>query len=156
MCILEIIVRVGPVLVLECLLRIRHLCLDSWKEVCGSAVAAAHAMELAHVRMAAYPDFLGGAKLRRESFVNSAGLREYARIGVRCPLSCDAHFQRGHECMRWRNTGEKQLLGLGDVGPIAYLGCWLERAADFPNRRHHMKYTPTQTEMAAYVLAHHL
>ena len=71
----------------------------------------------------------------------------YRRWKIQCPLRRCKHFKPGKLCQRSRNVGAAQCAHFGQLEPQAYLLAWAAKAANFNNRRKHMKYTPTVSDI---------
>ena len=73
----------------------------------------------------------------------------YRRLKVKCPLKGISH--RGcTACGKNRayKIGSESLLG-GEE-PLAFLGLWLRKREEFPVRREHIAWKPTDNEVASY------
>ena len=79
-----------------------------------------------------------------------AGQRgSYRRLAV----VCEHHACKRGACRKRRNFGTRsgQQSGLGDLEPWAFLGVWLRAHARFEDADAHVKYSPSASEVMAYV-----
>ena len=74
----------------------------------------------------------------------------------RCLVTCQHHGQPDDLCGRTRkyDTREAASSGLGDLEPLAFLGCWLRACGQHESKESHKRYVPTIAERQSYARAH--
>jgi len=99
------------------------------------------------------PAEVEGVRITEEIVVRESGRRRgqrYHRVRVVCPCSTSSH-SGGNECGKWRNVSAATTQYFGNLEVWAYLGCWLRRASEEPDRAAHMQYRPTEAEVEEYL-----
>ena len=76
----------------------------------------------------------------------------YRRYTTVCPLARTQHCAV-LTCGKARNCGSAQMGSLGPAAPEAFLMVWREKAAAFPTKAAHQRWSPTWSEVRRYMVA---
>ncbi len=96
------------------------------------------------------PSSIEGVCVTHSSHTTGERTGSYERIGVRCPNSSSNHAASA-PCFRFRNLGQKQTSRFGPIESVGYLGVWLSRRNEFPDKAAHMNFKPTASAVCEYL-----
>lgn len=97
-----------------------------------------------------FPDFILGVPIRLERVAPAGGRPPYQRLVVVCPLSHSEHADQ-RVCGTSRKLGGRCTERFGTVEAVGFLGAWIERARECPDRMSHMLHKPSPEEVETFL-----
>ena len=75
----------------------------------------------------------------------------YTRVCVHCPLGRDAHSHPTRICRKYRSVNANQTRNYGVKEVAAYLGSWVEAAAQFEDAQRHIHFAPKEQDVRGFI-----
>ena len=89
-----------------------------------------------------WPRQIDGAKCTVDEFHD---YQNYHRLRLKC--------RRHANCVKYRNTGERQCCNFGYREPVGFLGAWRQQGNRFASKRLHKNFSPSLDQVEAWLLA---